>query len=56
MRTSGMASNKDLTRAPLCCGLNIACLLQAGFGDRGLRGPSPLQEQLWDCYVIEPMH
>lgn len=51
-----MASDKDLTLAPLCCGLNVACLLRAGFGDRGLSGPSPLQEQLWDCHWIEPMH
>lgn len=42
----GMASEKDLTPAPLCCGLNVACLLRAGFGNRGLSGPSPLQEQL----------
>lgn len=39
-----MASDKDLTLAPLRCGLNVACLLRAGFGDRGLSGPSPLQE------------
>lgn len=52
----GMASDKDLTLAPLCCGLNVACLLRAGFGDRGLSGPSPLKEQLWDCHGIELMH
>lgn len=52
----GMASDKDLNLAPLCCGLNVACLLRAGFGDRGLGGPSPLQEQLWDCQGIEAMH
>lgn len=23
----------DLTPAPLCAGLNVACLLRAGFGD-----------------------
>lgn len=41
-----MASDKDLTLAPLCRGLNVACLLRAGFGDGGLSGPSPLQETL----------
>lgn len=51
-----MASGKDLTLAPLCCGLNAACLLRAGFGARGLSGPSPLQEALWDCRGMETMH
>lgn len=52
----GMASGKDLTLAPLCCGLNVACLLRAGFGDSGLSGPSPLQEALWDCPGMRLMH
>lgn len=51
-----MASDKVLTLAPLCCGLNVACLLRAGFGNRGLSGPSPRQEQPWDCHGIEPMY
>lgn len=49
-------SDKHLTLAPRCCGLNVACLLRAGFGNRGLSGPSPLQEPLWDCHGMEPMH
>lgn len=51
-----MASGKDLTPAPLCCGLSVACLLRAGFGDWGLSGPSPLQEALWDCPGMQLMH
>lgn len=51
-----MASDKDLTLAPLCCGLNVACLLRAGIGARGLSGPSPLSEQPWDCPGIEPTY
>lgn len=49
-------SNKHLTPAPQRCGLNVACLLRAGFGNRGLSGPSPLQEPLRDCHGMEPMH
>lgn len=52
----GRPSDKHLTPAPRRCGLNVACLLQAGFGNRGLSGPSPLQEPLRDCHGMEPMH
>lgn len=55
-----MASDEDLTLAPLCCGLNVACLLRAGFEDRGLSGPSPLLPPSPLCSGIvsgiEPMH
>lgn len=52
----GRPSDKHLTPAPRRCGLNVACLLRAGFGNRGLSGPSPLQEPLRDCHGMEPMH
>lgn len=52
----GMASDKDLTLALQCCGLNVACLFQARFGYRGLSGPSPQQEQFGDCHELKPMH
>lgn len=53
---SDVARDKDLTLAPLCCGLNVACLFGAGTVDRGLNDLSPLQEQLWDWHGMELMH